>query len=60
MNKTPFITVQFPDGSAFMIRTDISGVILDEAFRPIDEELALNMLIVKSRKLAAREIFGRA
>lgn len=61
MNKDEaYVRVIFPCGTTFLIRTEQSGVLFDEAWRPIDEELAFYMLLIKSRKLMHQDICGHA
>jgi len=55
-----YIRVQFPDGAVFLVRTEISGVVFDETAKPVDEELAADMLLIKGLNLTRRQSAGRA
>ncbi|MGH7224672.1 MAG: hypothetical protein ACRELF_15730 [Gemmataceae bacterium] len=62
MNKPDdaYIRIHFPDGSVFLIRTDTSGVVLDDANKPKFPEDAPDMLTLKCCRLIRREALGRA
>lgn len=55
-----YVRVQFPCGTTYMVRVEDSGVVLDEANKPISEELAFDMLLIKGQKLARCEVGGHA
>ena len=55
----PYIRVAFPNGMTFAVRQEQSGIVLSNA-KPIDDELAADMLIIKAWKLSVARPVGCA
>lgn len=56
----PYIRTTFPDGSVIIVRVEKSGIVFDpETGKPIDAELAVDMLLIKARKFAILDTLGR-
>ena len=59
--RDPYIRAQFPDGSIIVVRCENSGVVFDpKTDKPIDEELAVDMLQIKASKFARQDPVGNA
>jgi hypothetical protein len=52
IERDGFVTIRFPNGTAYSVRQRDSGVVLDETGSPIDIELAADLLGFKAWKLA--------
>lgn len=59
-DKDAFIRVTFPTGATFSIRPECSGIVFDAAGQYIDDELAADMLTIKSIKLLRLTALGSA